>query len=140
MVVLTGKRALQATLLLAVFGMVVVALHAQSRVRGGTDWQYLGQAQADGKADHDKIDVGTSGFSQLAIEVRGGAIMFDRMVIHFGNGSTEALPINERVASGARSQAIDMPATDREIKSVEIWYAKGNYAEGTPTVQLFGRR
>jgi hypothetical protein len=71
--------------------------------------------------------------------VNNGAIGFERVVIHFRSGGDEVLPVGERIPSGGRTRPIPLRGGAREIKSVEIWYVKGRYAEGKPTVQLYGR-
>jgi hypothetical protein len=72
--------------------------------------------------------------------VTNGSIGFERIVVHFRNGGNETLPVAVVVRSGGRTPPIPLRGGAREISSVEIWYAKGRYAEGKPKVDLFGRR
>lgn len=124
--------------------MLVVAvlslMGAQVRVGPTAGWQHLGNAHVDGQEDHDKIDVPGGAFTALQMAVSNGAIRFQQVVVHFRNGGDEVLAVAERVPSGGRTQPILLRGGTRQIKSVEIWYAKGKYAEGKPEVQLFGRR
>ena len=109
------------------------------QIRGGA-WQHLGSAHVDGRADHDKIDVGGGTFTALELGVTNGNVGFERVIVHFRNGGEEVLPVGVVVHSGARTPPIMLRGGAREISNVEIWYAKGAYAQGKPRVDLFGRR
>ena len=104
-------------------------------------WTYLGDARVDGGLDHDSIHVGiTDGkFRAIQLRVNGGAVEFDRVIVHFGNGSEENLAIHQRIPSGGRTGAIDLPGDRRVIQSVEMWYGKSRW-EHRPKVTLYGIR
>jgi hypothetical protein len=104
-------------------------------------WTYLGDARVDGGLDHDSIHVGiTDGkFRAIQLRVNGGAVEFDRVIVHFGNGSEENLAIHQRIPSGGRTGAIDLPGDRRIIQSVEMWYSKARW-EHRPKVTLYGIR
>ena len=138
----SSKRFAFPAVLLPTLLSLASTLQAQGRIARGAigGWQNLGSAHVDGRADHDKISVGGGTFTTLQMGVSNGAIGFERIVVHFRNGGDEVLPVAVRVASGGRTPAIPLRGGAREISSVEIWYVKGRYAEGKPTVQLFGRR
>ena len=122
--------------LLLVFGFNQ-SLNAQ---RGG--WIHLGDKHVDGHSDHDKISVGSSEgtFRQLQIRVRVAPVIFQRVVVHFGNGADEELEFRERINAGGETRPLDLRGTDRIIKSVEFWYEKARWRERTPTVELYGRK
>jgi len=102
---------------------------------------FLGEAHVDGGNDHDNIKVtGSEGeFRAIQLRVDGGAVEFDRVVVHFGNGSEEVLPIRMRIPSHGATRVIDLPGDRRIIHSVELWYSKDNWHK-RPTVSLFGLR
>ena len=126
----------------AVVGLVVLmaaavpALNAQ-RMR----WERLGVAHVDGKVDHDNISVGVRDgrFRAIQLRVRGGAIEFMRVVVHYANGESEEVAVRERIPAGGTTRAIDLRGHERYIRSVELWYARGGWRT-RPEVQLFGRR
>ena len=126
-------------LLLTLLSMTSYAL-GQYRRGGVGGWQHLGEAHVDGRADHDKIQINGGPFTALELGVTGGAIGFERIVVHFREGGDEVLPVGEVVRSGSRTRAIPLRGGAREIRNVEIWYQKGKYNEGKPRVDLFGRR
>ena len=123
------------TVLLLVFS-VGQTLNAQ---RGR--WVHLGDKHVDGNSDHDKISIGASDgrFRQLQIRVEDGAVDFQRVVVHFGNGSDEELQFRERINPGAETRPMDLRGYNRIIKSVEFWYQKANWGSRRPTVRLYGR-
>ena len=120
---------------LLVFGLGV-SLHAQERRA-----DFLGEAHVDGAQDHDVIHVGRHDgrFRAIQLRVSGGAIYFERVLVHFGNGTTEELVIRDRIPSEGRTRAIDLPGERRIIESVELWYSKGQW-EHRPKVTLYGIR
>jgi hypothetical protein len=120
----------------ALLTAVVPALNAQ-RER----WERLGAARVDGKMDHDSISVGVRDgrFRAIQLRVRGGAVEFMRVVVHYNNGEREEVAVRERVPDGGTTQAIDLRGNQRYIRSVELWYSRGGW-RNRPEVQLFGRR
>ena len=130
------RNALQvilAALLLTIFGQ---ALYAQGNGR----WVYLGEANVDGSADHDRIKIGRDDgrFRAIQIRVERAPIEFQRVVVHFGNGADEEIAIRNRINAGGQTRAIDLRGRERVIESVEIWYARARYGSAKPKLRLFG--
>ena len=114
---------------------------AQAQPRG--EWTYLGDAHVDGNIDHDRIVVtGARGeFRAIRFRVEHAAIEFDRVVVHFGNGESERIPIRHVVRAGEESRVIDLPGRRRVIESVEFWYARRNMRNPErPKLTMFGLR
>lgn len=108
----------------------------------GLRWIYLGEANVDGKVDHDNISVGRDEGSFRAIQLRVeiAAIDFDRVVVHYSNGEPDRIPIRGRIRAGGESRVIDLQGARRNLRSVEIWYSKENFGSARPKVRLYGRR
>ena len=109
--------------------------------RGGNrGWRLLGTAHVDGRADHDNISVGRSAgpLREIQLRVRGGAVEFQHVVVHYGNGQPDELQVAERIPSGGQTRPIDLRGERRGVSSVELWYGKGNWRR-RPTVELYGR-
>ncbi len=104
------------------------------------NWDLLGTAHVDGSADHDTIRVSHSErpFHEIQLRVRGGAVEFRRVVVHYGNGAAEELQVRQRIPAGGQTRAIDLRGERRNLSSVELWYAKGNW-RNRPAVELYGR-
>lgn len=122
--------------LVALLAAAVPALNAQ-RER----WERLGVAHVDGKVDHDNISVGVreGRFRAIQLRVKGGAIDFMRVVVHYADGEPEEIAVPERIPAGGMTRAIDLRGRERYIRSVELWYAQGGWRV-RPEVQLFGMR
>jgi|SRR5689334_7838562 len=103
-------------------------------------WDLLGTSHVDGAVDHDNIKVsrGEGPFRQIQLRVRYGAIEFRRVVVHYGNGASDDIPVRLRIAAGGSTRPIDLRGERRNIKSVELWYAKANWRR-RPEVELLGR-
>jgi hypothetical protein len=113
------------------------ATNAQYRER----WMLLGSTRVNGHIDHDTIAVtGAAGkFRAIEFRVHGGPVRFERIVVRFGNGSHEEIPIGRVVPSGGRSGAIDLPGDRRIIQSVDMWYGKAEWRT-RPRVSVYGIR
>ena len=110
-------------------------------VNGQGRWVRLGSAHVDGNQDHDKITVGARDgrFRAIQLRVRGGAVEFDRVVVHYGDGEPEEVIFRERIPSGGATRAIDLRGNRRVIRSVELWYRRGGWHR-RPEVRLYGMR
>lgn len=102
---------------------------------------FLGSTHVDGTLDHDRVKVGKHDgrFRAIQLEVDRGVVEFDRIVVHFGNGTKEELTFRERVAEGGATRPIDLPGDRRYIESIEVWYSKAKW-EHKPKVSFFGIR
>jgi hypothetical protein len=127
--------------LLSTIGMLFVLMLSASLYAQEGRWDYLGDAHVDGAQDHDNIHVGKHDgrFRAIQLRVSGGAIYFERVVVHFGNGTQEELVIRDKIPSGGSTRAIDLPGERRVIESVELWYGKDRW-EHRPKVSLYGIR
>src|ERR1700759_5015302 len=72
---------------------------------------YLGKSHVDGRIDHDDIHVGRyeGRFHSVLVQVHRAPIMFDHVVIHYGDGEAQTLPINRFIPPGGNSQWILLP-------------------------------
>ena len=119
--------------------LFAVASYAQP----GRDWVMLGQSHVDGAIDHDRIVVTSARgeFRAIRIRVENSAIRFDRVLVHFGDGSTMPIAIRGRIAAGGQTRVLDLPGRRRVIDSVEFWYERGNWRNPRrPRLSLFGLR
>jgi hypothetical protein len=59
-------------------------------------------------------------------------------VVHYGNGGSDEVQVGERIRAGGQTRPIDLRGERRDIRSVELWYAKTHWRQ-RPTVDLYGR-
>jgi hypothetical protein len=104
-------------------------------------WVYLGNAHVDKQEDHKKIQVGSAdaSFHKIQLRVHNGAVDFQKVLVHFGDGTESELPVNDRVRSGGKTRDLDLPGEHRTIESVELWYSK-EHVDQRPEVSLYGSR
>ena len=79
-----------------------VSVYAQDRDDYGERWVYLGSRRVDGHRDHDVIRVGMRDgkFRAVQLRVSGGAVDFHRVIVHFGNDTSEEIAFRERIPDG----------------------------------------
>ena len=112
-----------------------------SRQRGDGRWERLGDSRVDGRRDHDTIRVNARGrFRAIRFFVQGGEIEFQRVVVHFENGADTDVEVRERIRRDGTTRSIDLPGDERRIRSVEVWYGRGNWGRSRPQLVLYGRR
>jgi hypothetical protein len=121
--------------------LALLSLTLIAAPRVGGKWTYLGEANVDGGADHDKIKVGESHgqFRRIQIVVQNAAVDFDRVVVHYGNGTQYPVQLAAVVPAGGKTREIDLPGEKRWIDEVEVWYRKGARNNGgKPKIRLMG--
>ena len=72
------------------------------------------------------------------MRVSGEAIFFDRLVVHFDDGTFQELILSDRILPGTRDYAINLLG-ERSLESVELWYYKEPWGHN-PRVSLYGVR
>jgi hypothetical protein len=130
------RKAFQVILAALSLTILGQTLYAQNYGR----WVYLGEANVDGSADHDRIKIGRDDgkFRAIQIRVERAPIQFQRVVVHYGNGADEEIAIRNRINPGGKTRVIDLRGRDRVIESVEVWYARARYNSAKPKLRLFG--
>lgn len=111
-----------------------ISLYARGQI-----WDFLGDTQIDGARDHDRIQVTRRDgvFHDIQLRVTGDAIFFDRVVIHFRDGTSEQLAVRDRIWPGGTNHTIGLSGASRAVESVEIWYYREPW-EHNPRVTLYG--
>jgi len=111
----------------------IISLPARGQV-----WDFLGDKQIDRTQDHVRIQVTrrTGTFHALQLRV-SDAVFFDRVVVHFGDGTSEELALRGRIWPGGENHIIGLSGESRMVESVELWYYKELW-EHQPRVILYG--
>ena len=127
-------------LIRAVSSLSLLAFVVASTVNA-EHWVYLENAHFDQQKAHKTIHVGTAdgSFHKIQLRVNGGAVFFERVVVHFADGTQEELAMNDRVRSGGKTRKLDLPGGNRVLDSVELWYSKEKPGQN-PEVSLYGAR
>lgn len=104
-------------------------------------WELLGERTVRDGLDHDAIAVTAAkgDFKSLKVVVRGHAVQFRSMRIHFGDGSEQAVELRDVIPAGGESRVIDVEGRDRVIQSVEFTYDAQSRRGKRALIRLFGR-
>lgn len=114
----------------------------QPKPKKQKDWVYLGQRKVNYGLDKDVIPVGpnATGFSKLKIKVTGGGLNMHKMVVTYGNGEKDNIPLKFNFHKGAESRVIDLRGGKRQIKKITFWYDSKNISNRRATIHVAGRR
>ncbi len=106
----------------------------------GQFWDFLGCTQLDSSQDHGRIQITRRDvhFHTIQLRVSGDAVFFDRLLVHFDDGTSQELMVSDRISPGGRDYVIDLLGK-RSLESVELWYYKEPRVHN-PRVSLYGVR
>ena len=104
-------------------------------------WEKLGQKTVNYGLDRDEIIVTAreGSFTALKLKVKNSGINFHRCVVHFRNGQTQAVNINQTIRPGQETGVLNLDGNRRIISKVVFWYDTKNFARRRGTVALWGR-
>jgi hypothetical protein len=118
-------------------GLVALAFATCLSARGQF-WDFLGYTQIDAHQDHAQIQITRRDvpFRTIQLRVSGEAIFFDRLVVHFDDGTSQELIVGERISPGGRNYVIDLLG-ERSLETVELWYYREAWGHN-PTASVYG--
>jgi hypothetical protein len=119
-----------------VVGWLLTLSFVDPVVSSARTWDFLGFARIDTTGDHQKIRVTRRGlFSSIQLRLSGETVFFDRVVIHFHNGTSKDVAVKNCIAPSARN-VFDF-GERRGVESIELWYFKQRW-EHDPIVIVYG--
>jgi hypothetical protein len=122
--------------------LLLVSVGQAAFAQGARRWVLLGQTTVDGQRDRDTIAIGRSEgrFRSIQLRVFGAPVEFQRVVVRYGNGTSEEVEFRDNIPAGGQTRAIDLRGDDRVISSVDFLYSKARWRHGArPRVTLYGR-
>lgn len=131
---------MKATYLFSLTTVILLCFSLAASAAG--PWTLLGSCKVHGHKDYDEIVVtGSQGdFKAIKLFVQNEGIDFDRIVVHYGNGSTDKIDIRNFVAAGGETRVIDLAGGDRIIRKVVFYYKSNAATSKKGKVLLYGRR
>lgn len=108
----------------------------------GQAWTVLGSCKVNGHSDHDEIVVTASrgDFKAVKLFVENEGIQFDRVVVHYGNGTSDRLDIRKFIPAGGETRVLDLAGSDRVVRKVTFYYESNAMTSKKGKVVLYGRR
>ena len=105
-------------------------------------WVKLGSKKVAYKLDRDVIRVGArdGGFTKLKLVMKKGNLNMHKMVVEYGNGTKDIIPLKHNFNKGNATRIIDLQGGKRVIKDITLWYDTKNYSKQRASVHVFGRR
>jgi hypothetical protein len=93
-------------------------------------WTALGSKKVNWKVDGDVLLVGPyeGVLSKLKIKVTGGTVHMIRLVVTYGNGAKDEIPLRHVFKRGSASRIIDLRGGNRIIKKITFVYDRKNIA------------
>lgn len=103
-------------------------------------WELLGVREVTDRVDHDTIAVTAvrGDYKAVKLIVRGSAVRFFRVVVHFANGGDQELAIRDLIPAGGETRAIDLRGHDRVIRTVDFWYEAKSLGARRAMISLHG--
>jgi hypothetical protein len=108
----------------------------------GRGWEVLGTRSVDLGLDRDVIEVGRreGAFDAIGIAVDVRDINMRSLIITYGNGESESLPMRAFLRAGERSRPIDLAGARRFIRRIELLYGTDRRRGPRAEVTVYGRK
>jgi hypothetical protein len=118
-------------------GLLALAL-ASSLFARGQFWDFLGCMRVDRSQDHGRIQITRRDVHLRTIQLRvsGEAIFFDRLVVHFDDGTFQEVLVSNRLSPEGGNYTTNL-LSERSLVSVELWFYKEPWGRN-PQVTLYG--
>jgi hypothetical protein len=102
-------------------------------------WVKLGEREVNGRADHDRIEVGRyeGKFTKLTLVVEKSDLELLDFEITFGNKERLHPEVRHIFREGSRTRVIDLPGDERTIKSIDLKY-KNLPGGGRARIEVWG--
>ena len=86
-------------------------------------WEKLGERSVKFRTERDVIKCSHKGtFSKLKIRVNEAPVEFNKVLVRYGNGSTQELYIRQTILAGGYTRVLDLRGNKRVIKEIVFYY------------------
>ena len=129
-------------ILMASFLLIGMSSFQPYKITPKKKWVHLGSRKVNWGIEKDVIEVGSNegGFTKLKIKVTGGAVNMRKMMVTYGNGNKDNIPLKFNFKKGAESRIIDLKGGSRKIKKITFWYDTKNHSKRKATVHVAGKK
>jgi hypothetical protein len=104
-------------------------------------WEKLGSKKVNFGLERDviKVTAREGGFTKMKVFVTGGSLNMHRLVVQYGNGMKDEIPLKHTFHKGSQSRIIDLNGRKRIIRDVTVWYDTKNRSRRRATIHIYGR-
>lgn len=126
---------------ISIFALVAISFTNESGIYQRGEWQRLGSRKVNYGLDRDVIRVTATegGFTKMKILVTGGSLNMHRLVVQYGNGAKDEIPLKHHFQRGSDSRVIDLRGGKRIIRDVTVWYDANNRSRKRATIHIFAK-
>ena len=128
--------------IVALFGLLTTVDPATAE-RGEGRWISLGELHVKDRVDRDTLKVGAKEgtFDSIRLRVKGRAVQFHSVKIHFENGTVQDVSLRSVIRAGRFSRVIDLEGGQRAIKKIVFVYDAQTPRRGKGArIHVFGNR
>jgi hypothetical protein len=120
--------------------LLALVVPGEALAAGG--WTLVGRRNVTDRVDHDTIRLPRAArYGALKVKVRGRAVQFRDMKVHYANGGVEDVSLRDVIRAGGESRVIDLRGDARDITRIEFWYDAQTLGRGRGArVEVWGRR
>lgn len=134
------RRLFPVTVVSVLFAALIVSAATPLSAGPRVGWEFLGARTVTDRLDHDTLPVTAAqgSFKKLQVRVKGHAVQFRSMKIHFANGEHQDVELRSVIPAGGESRVIDVDGYDRVIRSLEFVYDAQALRGRRAVVRVFG--
>ncbi|WP_378173748.1 hypothetical protein [Aquimarina sp. SS2-1] len=121
--------------------LVIIFLIGNSFTSTAIKWEHLGSRTVSYKIDRDviKVTARNGAFKKLKIKVTNGSLNMHKIIVQYGNGEKEAIPVKKNFVRGGGTRLIDLKGNKRIIKDITFFYDTKNLSKKRAKVHVFGK-
>jgi hypothetical protein len=120
----------------------LLLLADQAFLSAEAEYVLLGEKEVNFLVDRDELVVGPKDgkFRRLRFEVEKNDLEMLKVLVTYGNGKIETVPVRHVFKEGSRSRIIDLSGQRRIIKKITFFYKTvGSLLEGRALIRVYGQ-
>ncbi len=139
------KKIMRLPVSLSVVLLALITMTAEPAVagRGSNKWTSLGELHVSDRVDRDvlRLENRRGTFDSIRLKVKGHAVQFHDVEIHFENGTKQEVALRSVIRPGKLSRVIDLQGSQRAIKKIVFVYDAQTLRRGKGAkIHVYGRR
>ncbi len=133
---------LSLSLAVGLLALITIAGPATARSNANR-WTSLGELHVKDRVDRDTLRLKSAKgtFDSIRLKVKGHAVQFHSLTIHFENGTEQEVALRSVIRAGKFSRVIDLTGGQRQLKKIVFVYDAQTRRRGKGAkIKVYGRR